>query len=195
MGCALVQREDFDVGITGAFTKGRVAAALACVVFLSATAAAASNNTTLTGTAVWTTQSSPELGLESTTTTIHGTFSGKLGRGTYSGTFEGGSPFTTGDCGPVCENVTGTITFSSTRGDFTTAVEPGSVVALEDIASHSFRTFTLMLDVESGTRSYAHADGTLTLLYSSVWSHFFDSETLQFINRIDDSGTLTGNPR
>ena len=183
------------MGKTGALTRGRVVTALACVVFLSATAAVAGNNTTLTGTAVWTTQSSPELGLESTTTTIHGSFSGKLGRGTYSGTLEGGSPFTTGDCGPFCENVTGTITFSSTRGNFTTAVEPGSVVALEDIASHSFRTFTLTLGVETGTRSYTHADGTLTLSYSSVWSHFFDSETLQFRNRIDDSGTLTGNPR
>ena len=165
------------------------------MVFLWAAAAVAGNNTTLTGTAVWTTESSPELGLESTTTAIQGTFSGKLGSGSYSGTLDGGSPFITGECGPVCENVTGTITFSSTRGDFTTAVEPGSVVALEDIASHSFRNFTLTLDVESGTRSYAHADGTLTLSYHSVWSHFFDSETLQFINRIDDSGTLTGNPR
>jgi hypothetical protein len=182
---------------TGVLTRRRVVAALTFVVFsVAASGAVASSDTTLTGTSEWTAESPPEVGLVSTTTTIHGTFTGKLGKGSYSGTLAGGSPVPPiGNCGPICENVTGTITFSSKRGDFTATVEPGSFVAISDIASHTFRTFTLTLHVTSGTRSYAHADGTLSLTYASIWSHFFDEEVFQFINRIDDSGMLTGNPR
>jgi hypothetical protein len=142
---------------------------------------AAGRPTALTGTAEWAGQS----------TTIHGTFSGRLGRGTYTGTLQAGDPFTSSDCGPVCAPVTGTITFSSSRGDFTATVQPQSIVALEEIASHSFRDFTLALAVVSGKRSYAHARGSLVLSYESVWEH--DTVDGVFVNVISDQGTLSGN--
>ena len=93
----------------------------------------------------------------------------------------------------MCEPVTGSITFTSKRGSFTGVVEPGSVVALVDIASNSWRNFTLTLEVVDGTRAYARANGAeLTLSYSSDWAHFFDFDTGQFIDTITDSGTLAG---
>jgi hypothetical protein len=189
---------------TGVLTRQRVVAALAFVVFsLAAPGAIASSGTTLTGTAEWT-----DVGL-STTTTIHGTFTGKMGNGTYSGTLAGGPPVVpnTDFCGPVCENVTGTITFSSKRGDLTATVEPGSVVGLFGGGSTATKTFSLTLNVISGTRSYAHADGTLSLFYADgtlslfyVSTHFVGfvvgpGGELIFIDTIHDSGTLTGNPR
>ena len=86
--------------------------------------------TTLTGTAVWT----------GDTYAVQGTFSGGLGHGTYTGTLVGGDVIPpTGTRGPGCQTVSGSITFSSKRGDFTAAVQPGSVVAISEIASHSFR--------------------------------------------------------
>jgi hypothetical protein len=170
--------------------KRFVVPALALLVFLvSAVAAAGTGPPTLTGTSQWSTDS----GTGATTTTIQGAFAGRLGRGTYTGTLNGGTPYTTADCGPVCEPVTGTIAFSAKRGDFTAAVQSDSVVRLEDIASHSWRSFTLSLVVVSGTRSYAHAGGTLTLSYTSTWTHEFVDGV--FINKIEDSGTLTGDPR
>jgi hypothetical protein len=168
--------------------------ALTLVVFLvSAVAVAGTGTTTLTGTAVWSSQSDPDVGLQATTTTIQGTFDGRLGRGTYTGTLSGGAPYTTFDCGPICEPVTGTITFSAARGDFTAAVQPDSAVRLEDTGSHSSRFFTLTLVVVSGTRSYGHANGTLTLSYASTWTHEFSDGV--FVDEIDDSGTVTGDPR
>jgi len=164
--------------------KRLVVTALALVVFLLSAAAVAGTETTLTGTSEWS--------IASTSWPIHGTFEGKLGRGTYAGTLNGGDPFTTTDCGPVCEDITGTITFSTKRCDFTAAAESGSVVALQDIASHSFRNFTLTLSVVSGTRSYAHANGTLSLSYTSTWEHEFVDGV--FVSVISDLGTLTGNP-
>ena len=151
---------------------------------LSASAASAANRSaTLTGTAEWSDAS----------THVHGTFAGRLGRGRYDGTLDGGAPFTSGDCGPVCEPVSGSITFTSKRGSFTGVVEPGSFVALVDIASNSWRNFTLTLEVADGTRAYARAnDAELTLSYSSDWAHFFDFDTGQFIDTITDSGTLAG---
>jgi hypothetical protein len=150
---------------------------------LSGPASAANRSATLTGTAAWTEAS----------THVHGTFAGRLGRGSYDGTLDGGTPFTSGDCGPVCEPVSGSITFTSKRGSFTGVVEPGSVVALVDIASNSWRNFTLTLEVVDGTRAYARANGAeLTLSYSSDWAHFFDFDTGQFIETITDSGTLAG---
>jgi hypothetical protein len=146
-------------------------------------AAGADHNAALTGTAEWSDAS----------THIDGTFDGTLGKGTYDGTLDGGAQFTSGDCGPVCEPVTGSITFTSNRGSFTGVVDPGSVVALVDIASNSWRNFTLTLDVVDGTRAYSHANGAvLTLSYSSDWAHYFDFDTNQFINTITDSGTLSG---
>lgn len=142
-----------------------------------------SKTASLTGTSVWSSQ----------TYTIAGTFEGKLGYGAYTGTLNGGPDFTTPTCGPVCEDVTGTITFSAKNGDFTAAVQPGSVVALEEIASHSFRHFTLDLTVVSGTGSYKHANGRLTLSYASVWEHQFVGGV--FVSDIEDSGTLSGRAR
>ena len=165
---------------------------LALAVFLvtaAVAAAAGTGSSTLTGTAQWST----DLVTATTTTTIQGTFDGRLGRGTYVGTLNGGTPYTTFDCGPVCEPVTGTITFSARRGDFTAAVQSSSVVRLEDTASHSWRFFTLNLVVIDGTRSYAHAGGALTLSYTSTWTHEFVDGV--FIDKVDDAGTVSGNPR
>jgi hypothetical protein len=151
---------------------------------LSASAAsAADRSATVTGTAEWSDAS----------THVHGTFSGTVGKGSYDGTLDGGAQFTSGDCGPVCEPVSGSIAFTTKRGSFTGVVQPGSVVALVDIASNSWRNFTLTLEVVDGTRKYARADGAiLTLSYSSDWAHYFDFDTGQFIDTITDSGTLAG---
>ena len=150
---------------------------------LSGPASAANRSATLTGTAEWSDAS----------THVHGTFAGTFGKGSYDGTLDGGAPFTTGDCGPVCEPVSGSITFTTKRGSFTGVVQPGSVVALVDIASNSWRNFTLTLEVVDGTRWYTRAEGAeLTLSYSSNWAHYFDFDTGQFIETITDSGTLAG---
>jgi hypothetical protein len=167
--------------------KRLVVIALGVATFLVSSVAVAGSTTTLNGTAEW---SGPTLADPSTTTHVHGTFDGPLGKGTYEGTLVGSPTATTGSCGPVCQSVTGSITFSGHRGSFTGVVQPGSVVGLEDIASHSFRNFDLTLRVTDGTRGYAHADGLLTLSYTSTWAHFFDSGN--FINTITDQGTLTG---
>ena len=162
----------------------------AAAALLVATTAVAGSGTTMTGTAVWTSQGTPETGLQSTSTAIEGTFKGPAGKGTYVGTLDGGAPFTTASCGPLCEAVTGSITFSTRHGDFTAAVQPGSVVALEDIASHSWRIFTLSLRIVAGTGSFQHADGTLALSYTSTWEH--DVVNGVPINEITDSGSITG---
>jgi hypothetical protein len=144
-------------------------------------ASAADRSAPLTGAAEWSDAS----------THVHGTFAGTFGKGSYDGTLDGGTQFTSGDCGPVCEPVSGSITFTGRRGRFTGIVEPGSVVALVDIASNSWRNFTLTLQVVDATRGYARVNGAeLTLSYSSDWAHYFDFDTGQFINTITDSGTL-----
>jgi hypothetical protein len=149
----------------------------------SAASAAGERSATLTGTAEW----------SDVSTHVHGTFTGAFGKGSYDGTLDGGAPFTSGDCGPVCEPVSGSITFTSKRGSFTGVTEPGSVVALVDIASNSWRNFTLTLEVTDASRAFRRANGAeLTLSYSSDWAHYFDFDTGQFINTITDSGTLAG---
>jgi hypothetical protein len=161
--------------------------AIALVAFLSSAVAVAAGDTTLTGTSEW---SGPTFEEQTTVTTVHGTFEGRLGRGTYEGTLTGGAFFTSPDCGPVCQPVTGSITFTSNRGSFTAVVQPGSTVALFDTASNSTRYFILTLSIVDGTRSYAHADGTLALTYISDWFHpIFDPD---HTNVISDEGTLTG---
>ena len=157
--------------------------AVALFALSGSAAAGANRSATLTGTAEW----------SDTSTHVHGTFDGTLGKGNYDGTLDGGAQFTSGDCGPVCEPVTGSISFTANRGSFTGIVQPGSVVALVDIASNSWRNFSLTVEVTHGTRGYASADGAvLTLSYSSDWAHYFDFDTGQFINTITDSGTLSG---
>ena len=168
--------------------KRLVIMGIALVAFLSSAVAVAATDTTLTGTSEW---SGPTFEQQTTVTHVHGTFAGRLGKGTYEGTLTGGAFFTAPDCGPVCQPVTGSITFSSNRGSFTAVVQPGSNVALQDSASTSFRYFTLTLSVVDGTRGYAHANGSmLTLTYISEWSHpIFVPEPVSIIT---DSGTLTG---
>ena len=165
--------------------------ALVALLVPAAAVAAAGTGTALTGTAEW---SGGTVGVP-TTTIVRGTFGGKLGKGTYEGTLTGGAAFTTTECGPVCEPITGTITFTANRGTFTGIVQPGSVVARQDIASHSWRTFTLTLGVANGDRAYAHANGLLTLSYTSTFEHYFDLEANAWIEAITDSGTLTGDLR
>src|SRR5581483_1916186 len=153
------------------------------VLAFAAAAIAGTKPTTLAGAAEWSAQ----------TTTIHGSFTGKLAGGTYAGTLQGGDPCTNSGGGPVCEPVTGTITFASGRGDFTGAGQPGSVVAVEEIASHSFRRFTITLAVVGGTRDYARARGTLTLAYVSTREHQLVDGA--YVDAITDTGTLSGEPR
>jgi hypothetical protein len=173
-------------GIVAAFA---FVAALVAGVAVAGTATASKDKTaTLTGTSTW---------LPNEVYAIGGTYNGEgqLGNGIYSGTLTGGPPTFPGPdgCGPVCEDVTGTITFSAKKGDLTVSAQPGSELALEEIASHSFRDFALDLEVVSGTRGYAHASGRLTLVYHSVWTHTFIDGV--FVSVILDSGTLTGNLR
>jgi len=173
-------------GIVAAFA---FVAALVAGVAVAGTATASKDKTaTLTGTSTW---------LPNEVYAIGGTFKGEgqLGQGIYSGTLTGGpatEPRPDG-CGPVCEDVTGTIRFSAKKGDLTVSARPGSELALEEIASHSFRDFALELEVVSGTRGYAHASGRLTLVYHSVWTHTFIDGV--FVSVIVDSGTLTGDLR
>ncbi len=130
--------------------------------------------------------------------TIEGTFEGNLAEGTYAGTLTLGAPYLNeyDTCnGPVCQDVEGTITFSTKKGDFTASVQPGGIVGLEDTASHSSRYFDLGLKVVSGTRGYTHARGELTLSYVATWMRYYDSQTGQRITIQSDSGTLTGRVR
>ena len=141
------------------------------------------DSTSLSGTAEWTDQ----------TTTIHGTFSGRLGAGTYSGNLTQTWIDTTGWCGPTCFTVAGEITLSSKRGDFTAVVEPGSLMRESSIASNTYRGFVLELAVVDGTRSYRRARGELLLSYDSTWWH--SSWGGVIVNEVEDHGSLTGNPR
>ena len=163
-------------------------AAVALVALAAAGAAAAGhagskdNTAALTGSSQWTSGYA-----------ISGSFRGSLGRGTYSGTLTAGASFTSPTCGPVCAAVTGGITFSTRTGDFTADVEPGGIVSMEDIASHSFRTFRLQLRIVDGTGRYAHTRGRLSLSYESVWTHEWVDGV--FVDDIADTGTLTGTIR
>lgn len=165
-----------------------VVAAVALVALAAAGAAAAGHaaskddTAALTGSSQWTSGYA-----------ISGSFGGSLGRGTYSGTLTAGDPFTTPTCGPVCAAVAGGITFSTRAGDLTAAVQPGGIVSMEDIASHSFRTFRLQLRIVGGTRRYAHMRGRLSLSYESVWTHEWVGGV--FVDDIADTGTLTGTIR
>jgi hypothetical protein len=167
---------------------------VAVVTFLSSAVAVAGATTTLSGTAEWTGPAFPDL---ETSTVVHGTFDGKLGKGTYEGTLIGWPSFITTPCdlAPFCEPVAGTITFWGHRGSFTGLVQPGALVGLQDIASHSWRYFDLTLRVTDGTRSYKNATGLLSLTYTSTWAHYFDADAGQFISTISDEGTLTGDLR
>jgi hypothetical protein len=155
----------------------------------SAVAVAATGTTTLTGTSEW---SGETLGNPAVVNTIHGTFAGALGKGTYEGTLTGGASYSC-DFPSFCQPATGTITFSGKRGSFTGVVQPGSFVGVEEVDPRSqSRTFSLTLLVTDGTHGYAHVDGSLlTLSYFSLLTRSID-ENFNQITTISDSGTLTG---
>jgi hypothetical protein len=177
--------------VLGRGERLRLSAAVAAVALVALAAAAAavaghaaSKDTTaaLTGSSQWTSGYA-----------ISGSFGGSLGRGTYSGTLTAGASVTTPTCGPVCAAVAGGITFSTRTGDFTASVQPGGIVSMEDIASHSFRNFRVQLIIVGGTRHYAHLRGRLSLSYESVWTHEWVDGV--FVDDIADTGTLTGTIR
>ncbi len=181
----------------GVIRRLLVVAALATAVAGAGVAIAGGQTTTLTGTAEW-----PTLPPDwtSQTTTIHGTFSGSFGVGTYEGTLTGVRTETTAECGPVCLSESGTITLSSQRGDLTLVVMPGSTDALDDTASTSLQTFELDVRVFRGPPTSlrlvaANVDWKLHLSYVSTWRHYFDSNTGEYVNTITDSGTLARTPR
>jgi hypothetical protein len=137
----------------------------------------------LTGSSIWSTAP--------VAYALSGRIDGNLGHGTYTGTLTAGSSvFTTPTCGPVCADVTGSLTMSTHGGRFTAVVEPGGVVSIEDIASRSFRDFTLQLRIVSGTGRFAHKTGLLSLTYSSVWTHTYVNGV--YVDKIEDTGTLVG---
>jgi hypothetical protein len=117
---------------------------------------------------------------------IHGTVAG----GTYSGTLHAGTYFTTATCGPQCAPVTGTIDFDAHGGTFTATVEPAGLVSVVSIGSGTTYSFELTLNIVSGTKSFAHASGTLSLTYES---HLPTNQVDCSVCPIVDQGTLTGN--
>ena len=172
-------------------------------VFLISGVAVAGTATTLTGTSEWSSVQVPGMDAFYGINEIQGSVAGKLGRGSYSGRLTidptQGTPAACETRDPArgpCFYVSGTITFSTNRGDFTAVVQPASFAETLDIASTSVRWFTLTLRVVSGTRSYAHADGILKLFLTSTWIHTWvnTGDDVVFVDRVDDSGTLTGNP-
>jgi hypothetical protein len=165
------------------------------IAFASSVVAVAAGTTTLTGTSEW---SGGTFDNPATVTTIHGTFAGSLGRGTYEGTLTGGTSYFYPDCAYVsyCQPVTGAITFSGNRGSFTGVVQPGSFVIVEDFHPRiQSRRFTLTLLVTDGTRGYAHADGSLLTLSYNSERRVDLTEDFQIVVTISDSGTLTGDLR
>jgi hypothetical protein len=177
--------------MSGRGERLRLAAAAAGVVLVALVTAVAAvaagpreKATGLTGSAQW----------ASSGYAISGTIEGGLGRGTYSGALTAtGASFTSATCGPVCAPVSGSITFSTRAGGLTTSVRNGSVVSMEEIASHSFRDFRLQLRIVGGTGRYAHARGMMSVSYSSVWTHEWVNGV--FVDSIADAGTLTGTIR
>ena len=159
------------------------AAATAGVAGAAVVSVSKQKDSRLTGSSTW----SPSY-------TVSGRFDGSLGHGTYAGTLTSGSSvFATPGCGPVCAVVTGSITFSTRDGRFSAVVQPGSVVSTEEIASRSFRDFTLALRIVGGTGLFSHSTGRLSLTYSSVWTHTWVNGV--YVDKIEDTGTLVGNPR
>jgi hypothetical protein len=135
----------------------------------------------LTGTSVW---SGPDVLAQSFA--IHGTIE-KLG--SYSGTLDAGSYFTTETCGPSCASITGTIVFVTQRGTLSTRVDPEGLVTVTSIGSGTTYGFTLPLVITGGTKSYLHASGSLSLVYASTLP---TNQPECNLCPIVDSGELTG---
>ena len=167
---------------------GLAAAALAAAAVAGGAEAASASGLSqkearLTGSSIW--SSAPA------TYALSGRLDGTLGHGTYTGTLTpGSSVFTTPACGPLCADVTGSLIVSTRDGRFRALVQPGGVVSMEDIASRSFRDFTLQLRIVSGTGRFARRSGLLSLTYSSVWIH--TNVNGVYVDKIEDTGTLVG---
>jgi hypothetical protein len=151
------------------------------VAATGATAGGQNVRWTLGGTAEWSGST-----FLAETFSIHGSVDG----GTYSGALHAGTYFTTPTCGPQCAPVTGTIDFATHQGTFTATVDPAGLVSVVSIGSGTTYSFTLTLRIVSGTKSFAHATGTLGLTYES---HLPTNQVECAVCPIVDSGTLTGN--
>jgi hypothetical protein len=114
------------------------------------------------------------------------------GVGTYSGTLTAGDYFTTDTCGPQCAPITGTITFVTQRGSFTTTVDSGGVVSVVQIGSGTYYYFSLDLSIVDGTKSYSHASGHFSLGYSSDLRNDAYAPCDPSPCTVEDGGTLTG---
>ena len=141
----------------------------------------------LQGAATWTPNTAPGI-YNVQTFDIHGTVEGV---GTYSGTLAAGTYYSTNECGPQCASITGTITFVTKRGTLTTTVAEG-VVSVIVIGSGTYYSFTLTLSIDSGTKSYKHASGDLTLQYGSSLQNdgYFPCDPSPCT--VGDGGDLTG---
>jgi hypothetical protein len=179
-----------------------VVIACVCLFALSAVGAQAaatkSVSYTLTGSAQWN-----ALDLPSSFTVSGQVSDGGATIGTYSGTFLAGTFASCPDnpYGPLCAPVTGdTITFALKNGSITAAVQPGSTVwQLFTGPSQDVYAFELSLTVTGGTRAYAHAQGTLSLLYRSIRDNLYPDPTGAPCSHngvatcpIFDIGTVTG---
>jgi hypothetical protein len=151
------------------------------VAATGATAGGQNVSWTLGGTAEWSGST-----FLAETFAVHGSVDG----GTYSGTLHAGAYFTTATCGPQCAPVTGTIDFATHQGTFTANVEPAGLVSVVSIGSGTTYSFELTLSIVSGTKSFAHATGTLGLTYES---HLPTNQVECNVCPIVDAGTLTGN--
>jgi hypothetical protein len=155
---------------------------------------------TLTGSAEWNAFEFPS------SFAIDGQVSdGKANVGTYTGTLTAGTFAACADNphGPACAPVTGgTITFALRGGSITTTVEPGGTVwQLLPVPSQEAYVFELTLSVTSGTHAYAHAQGTLSLVYQTRRDNLATDPVTQgpcaftvgiAACPIEDTGTLTG---
>ena len=158
--------------------------ALAAAFVLATSGATAPAHTIdwkLSGTAVWSGS-----GFLAQSFAIHGTVAGL---GSYSGTLNAGTYFTTETCGPQCAPVTGTIQFDTHRGSLTTTVDPQGLVTVTSIGSGTTYSFSLPLTITDGTKSFAHASGSLSLSYGSTLP---TNQPDCSVCPIVDGGELTG---
>jgi hypothetical protein len=158
--------------------------ALVTILLVATSGASAPTQTIdwrLSGTAVW---SGSEFLAQ--TFAIHGTVEGV---GSYSGTLNAGTYFTTDTCGPQCAPVTGTIEFVGHRGTLTTSVDPQGLVTVISIGSGTTYSFSLPLTITGGTKSFGHASGSLNLSYGSTLP---TNQPNCSVCPIVDGGELTG---
>jgi len=180
-----------------------VAAALwsATVLAVSPVAGAApakSVSYTLTGSAEWNALFLPSsFAISGEVTDWHrslGTYAGTVSAGTYTPSCADG-PY-----GPNCAPASGSITLALEGGSITAVAEPGSLVNQRFTGpSLDPFVFLLTLSVTSGTRGYAHAHGTLSLVYDTTRNNLSPDPTgapcyIDGVGTcpISDTGALTG---